>query len=143
MRKIKTVLIFLLSTGVLYAQQPPFYDEVQQIKKKDSLRHPKEVKSIFFIGSSSFTLWNDVQDYFPNHRITNYAFGGSTLLDLIRYMDDIIPQYHTKQIVIYCGENDLASSDTISSKIVLPSLKQTEGDCTAVSMCSKIAMAAR
>ena len=34
-------------------------------------------------------------------------------------MDDIIFPYHPKQIVIYCGENDLAASDSISAKIVL------------------------
>ena len=37
---------------------------------------------------------------------------------MIRYADDIIMPYHAKQIVIYCGENDLASSDTVTGEMV-------------------------
>ncbi|MCW5917304.1 MAG: G-D-S-L family lipolytic protein, partial [Ferruginibacter sp.] len=39
--------------------------------------------------------------------------------DLIYYARDIIFPYDPKQIVIYCGDNDLASSDTVTSMIVL------------------------
>lgn len=60
-----------------------------------------------------------MQDYFPSHRILNRGFGGSTLPDLIRYADDIVFPYNPRQIVIYCGENDVASSDTITSETVV------------------------
>ena len=113
----KLLLIAFLSgiTATVFAQQPPFYNDIQRFKKQDSLDFPKK-KSILFIGSSSFTKWKDVQDYFPSHRIINRGFGGSTLPDLIRYTDDIVFRYHPKQVVIYCGENDVASSDTISAE---------------------------
>jgi len=39
-------------------------------------------------------------------------------LDLLRYENDVIFKYHPKEIVIYCGENDLAASDTVSAKTV-------------------------
>ena len=113
----KLLLIAFLSgiTATVFAQHPPFYNDIQRFKKQDSLDFPKK-KSILFIGSSSFTKWKDVQDYFPSHRIINRGFGGSTLPDLIRYTDDIVFRYHPKQVVIYCGENDVASSDTISAE---------------------------
>jgi len=115
----KLLLIAFLSgiTATVFAQHPPFYNDIQRFKKQDSLDFPKK-KSILFIGSSSFTKWKDVQDYFPSHRIINRGFGGSTLPDLIRYTDDIVFRYHPKQVVIYCGENDVASSDTISAETV-------------------------
>lgn len=72
---------------------------------------PKD--AIIFVGSSSFTKWTDVQDYFPSHTIINRGFGGSTLQDVIRYADDIIIPYQPKQIVIYSGENDLAYDDSL------------------------------
>jgi lysophospholipase L1-like esterase len=79
---------------------------------------------ILFIGSSSFAMWKDVQNYFPSHPIINRGFGGSSLPDLIRYANHIIFPYQPKQILIYCGENDLAASDTITPSIVLDRFKQ-------------------
>ncbi|MEO6327452.1 MAG: GDSL-type esterase/lipase family protein, partial [Ginsengibacter sp.] len=57
------------------------------------------------------------------YTIINRGFGGSALTDLIGYADDIIFPYQPKQIVIYCGENDFASSDTISSNTVYQRFK--------------------
>jgi len=80
--------------------------------------------SILFVGSSSFTKWTDVQDYFPGYPILNRGFGGSSLPDVIRYADEIIIPYNPKQIVIYCGENDIAGSDTITAQTVLQRFQQ-------------------
>ncbi|MFT3982083.1 MAG: GDSL-type esterase/lipase family protein [Ferruginibacter sp.] len=94
------------------AQQPAFWNDIQQFKKADSVAFPKE-KQILFVGSSSFTKWTDVQSYFPAYPIINRGFGGSTLLDVIRYADDIILPYKARQIVIYCGENDFAADENL------------------------------
>ena len=102
---------------------PTFWNDIQNFKKQDSIHFPPK-KAILFIGSSSFTKWTDVQDYFPGYTIINRGFGGSTLLDEIRYVDDIVFPYQPKQIIIYCGENDLASSDTVSAAMVLDRFKQ-------------------
>lgn len=91
---------------------PAFWQDIASFKKKDSAQMPP-ANSILFVGSSSFTKWQDVQNYFPGYIIVNRGFGGSILLDVIRYTYDIIIPYHPKQVVIYCGENDLASSDSI------------------------------
>ncbi|MFI0492456.1 GDSL-type esterase/lipase family protein, partial [Flavobacterium sp.] len=53
----------------------------------------------------------------------NRAFGGATLLDVIRYQKDVVDKYTPEKIVIYCGENDVASSDIITGKIVLDRFK--------------------
>lgn len=60
-----------------------------------------------------------MQDYFPKHTIINRGFGGSSLPDVIRYEEETIFKYKPKQVIIYCGENDLASSDTITAVLVL------------------------
>lgn len=110
------ILLFVFPL-VTNAQKPAFWDDVQAFKKQDSSHFPGTNK-ILFIGSSSFTRWTDVQRDFPAYPIINRGFGGSTLLDQIRYIKDVVYPYHPKQIVIYCGENDLASSDTLSAKTV-------------------------
>lgn len=99
------------------AELPAFWNDIQSFKKQDSISFPPK-NAILFIGSSSFTMWKDVADHFPGYTIINRGFGGSTLLDQIKYADDIIFPYQPKQIVIYCGENDLASSDTVSAQLV-------------------------
>lgn len=113
----KIILALGLFTSIASFAQP-FRNEIDAFKKKDSAVGNTQ-GLILFTGSSSFTKWTDVQDYFPVIPIINRAFGGSTLLDLIRYADEAIIQYHPKQIVIYCGENDVAASDTVTAQMVL------------------------
>ncbi|MEO6550870.1 MAG: GDSL-type esterase/lipase family protein [Ferruginibacter sp.] len=112
----------LFSFGLITAQ-PAFYKEVQKFKALDSIHTPLK-HAILFIGSSSFTKWVDVQDYFPTRPIVNRAFGGSTLPDVIRYANEIIFPYQPRQIIIYCGENDIAGSDSITAQIVFNRFKQ-------------------
>ena len=111
-------------TSIPEAPPPPlFWNDIQNFKKQDSVSFPPR-NAILLIGSSSFTKWTDVQDYFPGYTIVNRGFGGSTLLDEIFYVNDIVFPYQPKQIIIYCGENDLASSDTVSAAMVVDRFKQ-------------------
>jgi lysophospholipase L1-like esterase len=116
--KASLLLVGLLAGAKLIAQQFPFYDEIREFRKEDSLHKPRP-NSILFVGSSSFRKWTDVQDYFPGYPIINRGFGGSSIPDVIRYQDDVIFKYHPKQIVFYCGENDFAASDTVSVTTVV------------------------
>lgn len=116
------VIIFLCASQVRSQGNIPFWKEVQVFKQKDSMQFPA-ANQVLLIGSSSFTLWKDVQEYFPKHKILNRAFGGSTLVDLIRFRYDVIYPYQPKQIVIYCGENDFASSDTVTVEMVMERFK--------------------
>ena len=100
-----------------FSQTAPFANEILAFKKQDSVHLPPK-GAILFVGSSSFNYWKDVQNYFPGYKIINRGFGGSSLTDVIRYANDIIFPYHPKQIVIYCGENDLAGSDDVTGEIV-------------------------
>jgi lysophospholipase L1-like esterase len=113
--------IFLIHPA--FAQQhPPFWKAIQQFKHQDSTQMPPK-HAILFIGSSSIRFWTDLQKDFPGHTVINRGFGGSTLPDVIRYAEDIIFPYHPKQIVIYCGDNDAASSDKISADSILNRFK--------------------
>ncbi len=111
------VLFFAAQTTVVNAQQATFWDEIQAFRKTDSLQAPPQ-NAILFVGSSSFRLWPDIQSYFPTHTLINRGFGGSTLLDMLRYEEETIFKYKPAQVVIYCGDNDLASSDTVTSTMV-------------------------
>jgi lysophospholipase L1-like esterase len=118
-------ILFIVVASQIFAQ--PFAADIAAFKKQDSLSFPAK-NAILFAGSSSFTNWRDVQDYFPAYTIINRGFGGSSLTDLIRYQYDIIFPYQPKQIIIYCGENDIAAADTISGRIVFERFKQFFSD---------------
>ena len=121
------VAVFLFHKTV-FSQSPcpPFWNEIRQFKKADSTQQPPN-NAILFTGSSSFTRWTDVQDYFPDHTIINRGFGGSQLTDVIRYVYDVILPYAPKQVVIYCGENDFAASDTVKAADVVLRFKTLFG----------------
>lgn len=101
---------------------PAYYQDIQKFLQKDKLS-PVDPGLILFTGSSSFTMWKDLQQAFPNYPLLNRAFGGSTLPDLIRYTYDVVLPYRPKQVVIYCGENDLANADTLAPEEVLNRVK--------------------
>jgi lysophospholipase L1-like esterase len=110
------LLAFLLAHSVNVIAQP-FAEDIAAFKKQDSVSFPPK-RAILFVGSSSFTNWKDVQNYFPHFTILNRGFGGSSVSDVIRYADDIIFAYMPKQIVIYCGENDLAAADSVTAEML-------------------------
>ena len=113
-------ILFFYALGE--AQNLPFWNDIQTFKKQDSIAMPTHYKTLF-IGSSSFTKWKTLEKDLPEYAPLNRAFGGSTLPDVIRYRKEVIEKYNPKRIVIYCGENDIASSDSITGKIVLDRFK--------------------
>jgi lysophospholipase L1-like esterase len=121
--KVLLAFVFLSSFSKVQAQEARFWRDIQAFRKLDSLKTPLQ-NGILFIGSSSFTNWKTVQTDFPEYQIINRGFGGSTLRDLIYYYDDIVTPYQPKQVIIYCGENDFAESDTVSSQMVFLRFKQ-------------------
>ncbi|WP_346237593.1 GDSL-type esterase/lipase family protein [Niabella insulamsoli] len=117
------LLLLLLFVSAAEAQKlPRFYNDVQRFKQADSASFPPS-KQILFIGSSSFTKWTDVNEYFPGYKILNRGFGGSSLPDLIRYRYEVIYPYAPRQIVMYCGENDFAAADAPSVETVMERFK--------------------
>jgi lysophospholipase L1-like esterase len=117
MRFKKILLAIAIASGLVTGYSQPFIEDIQRFKAIDSETLPPQ-HAILFIGSSSFTMWYDVSSYFPEYTIINRAFGGSTLEDLIRYVDDIVFPYAPSKIVIYCGENDFAVNDTVDVEMV-------------------------
>jgi len=115
-RLVKVFFLVCFVIGITNVGAQPFSNEIAAFKKQDAVSFPPK-NEILFVGSSSFRMWKDVKTAFPNHTIINRGFGGSALPDVIRYADEIIFPYQPKQIVIYCGENDIASSDTVTGEM--------------------------
>jgi lysophospholipase L1-like esterase len=126
MKELLSVFLLFISMQPCFAQKPDFWDDIEAFRKRDSIEMPAPGQ-VLFVGSSSFTLWTDIQKYFPSVPILNRGFGGSSLADLLRYKEEVIFKYKPKQIVMYCGENDFAANDTVSVQTVVSRFKQLFG----------------
>jgi lysophospholipase L1-like esterase len=116
MRKFISCLVILIFS-VTIAKAQSFLNEVNAFSKHDSLNAPSK-NAILLIGSSSFTYWKDVATYFPGRVFINRAFGGSSLTHQIEYVEKIVYPYQPKQVLIYCGENDIAASQMVTADSV-------------------------
>ena len=124
MKLLSKFFIFLACMVIAEtATSQPFINEINAFRKADSITTPPK-NAILLIGSSSFTNWKDVPKYFPEHTIINRGFGGSSLPHMIMYAEDIIFKYNPKQIIIYCGENDLTGGPTITADTILNRVKK-------------------
>ena len=119
---ISFVLLFLLILNFNAQNKPAFWDDIQNFKKTDK-EYPPPKNAILLVGSSSFTNWKDVSNYFPEKTMINRGFGGSSLLDLNFYAEELLKLYHPKQIIIYCGENDFAGNEKLKPRQVFNRFK--------------------
>lgn len=123
MKKLSYFLAFLLICSCLIlpacAQltDQPFWQEIQNFKAQDKLNPPPK-NAILFVGSSSIRMWKSLDKDFPAHTVLNRGFGGSTLLDLEYYLNDIVLPYQPKQIIIYSGENDVAGGNISAEELL-------------------------
>lgn len=131
MKKLRILLLALffshfVATSLFAQNNLLFFKEIESFKKLDETNVP-EKGSILFVGSSSFTMWKNVQNDFPGYKIINRGFGGSSLTDVIRYAENVIYPYQPSQVVIYCGENDFLGSPNINADTVFARFNQLFG----------------
>ncbi len=88
-------------------QNRPFWNEIQDYRKQDSLAMPA-AGGVVFIGSSSLRMWKDLEKTFKQYNAVNRGFGGSNLVQANDYSPYILYPYKPRQVVVYSGENDIA-----------------------------------
>lgn len=113
--KVIFLLIFLPFVACVKpdtAATPDRWEEtIKGFETADAANPPEEGANLF-IGSSSITIWKDIADYFPEHKVLNRGFGGSQFSDLLKYDDRVIYPYKPSKIFIYEGDNDAAAGDS-------------------------------
>jgi lysophospholipase L1-like esterase len=68
---------------------------------------PPPAHPIVFTGSSSIRMWSSLGTDFPGTPVLNRGFGGSQIRDVVWYADNVAIRYRPRQIVVYCGDNDI------------------------------------
>ena len=82
--------------------------EIGAFRKADAEQGVRE-GGVLFVGSSSIRLWSTLAEDFPGQVVANRGFGGSVIPDCVEYVDDLVTPHQPRQIVFYCGGNDLAA----------------------------------
>ncbi|HOZ47663.1 MAG TPA: SGNH/GDSL hydrolase family protein [Candidatus Hydrogenedentes bacterium] len=70
--------------------------------------HPPAEDAVLFVGSSTIRMW-DLARFFPSIPAENRGFGGSQFWDIAYHAERIITPYRPRLIVLYAGDNDVAS----------------------------------
>lgn len=76
------------------------------------LRNAPPPGGVVFVGSSSIRMWNDLETSFAGQSVLKRGFGGSQLLDCVKFANRLVLPYKPRLVVVYAGENDLAEGAT-------------------------------
>jgi lysophospholipase L1-like esterase len=119
------LLCFLIISGagapalVAQSSQPasgPFAVEIRAFEEWDAKNTPPK-HAVVFVGSSSIRMW-PTSARFPNLTVINRGFGGSTIADVNRYVQETVLKYEPDVIVFYAGENDIATAKKTPQQVL-------------------------
>ena len=88
-----------------------YEDEIRLLIEKKN-KHSKRKNLIVFYGSSTFRLWNNIENDFSPYNILNFGFGGAYIEDCIKYFDSLFFDINPNGVVLYVGGNDLSLNYT-------------------------------
>ncbi len=100
------ILLFTFTTNLF--SQNYWESAIREFEKADA-KNPPDSGAVLFVGSSSIRMWKTVQKDFPFVKVLNRGFGGSQMSDLLYYTDRIVLKYKPLMIIVYEGDNDVAS----------------------------------
>jgi lysophospholipase L1-like esterase len=107
-RFVTTLLSGLLLCATALATPDKWAADIDQFTAADAAQPPAP-NAVIFIGSSSIRLWSSLAGDFPTVTVINRGFGGSEMADSAFYADRIVIPYKPRLVVVYAGENDIAS----------------------------------
>lgn len=106
--------VVLCFAGLLLAEDSnpakpnKFESAIAQFEAQDKTS-PPPAHPVLLVGSSSFRMWTSASKDLAPFTVVNRGFGGSTLPDVLHFFDRVVVPYRPQAILIYEGDNDLAS----------------------------------
>ncbi len=92
---------------------PRFEAAIAAFERADRAATPP-TDPVLFVGSSSIVRWADLEADMAGlpAPVLNRGFGGSRAIDVIRFFDRVITPYRPRAIVLYEGDNDVATGSS-------------------------------
>jgi lysophospholipase L1-like esterase len=101
-----------------------FEAEVRQFEQQDKLS-PPPTDAIVLTGSSSIARWNSqAPAALSPLTVIPRGFGGSTMHELLHYLDRVALVYKPRAILIYEGDNDTAADPPVPTQAIVADLRQ-------------------
>jgi lysophospholipase L1-like esterase len=88
------------------------------------LARPAPPGAIVFTGASSVAYWDSLPKDMKPLPIINTAFGGAQYSDVIARVDKLVIAYRPSAVVIYAGDNDLATPTRKTPQSVTSDVRQ-------------------
>ncbi len=97
--------------------KPSRYEKAIVAFEEQDEAAPTPEQAIVAVGSSSMRGWHKhiAEDLAP-HVIIPRGFGGSNMHDVLYYTDRVVTKYNPKAVLLYEGDNDVASG--VSAELV-------------------------
>ncbi len=95
-------------TPPVAAYAPPIGSFEQEVTSLENRRIDSSQRPIIFYGSSSIRRWRTLSEDFTGYPVVNCGFGGSRLVDCLRYVSPLVLRLKPAAVVVYAGDNDLA-----------------------------------
>jgi len=95
-------------TTSLASYAPPIAPFEQEVTSLENRRIDSSQRPIIFYGSSSIRRWKTLNQDFVGYPVVNCGFGGSRLIDCLRYVSPLVLRLKPAAVVVYAGDNDLA-----------------------------------
>ncbi len=73
--------------------------------------------SVVFFGSSSLRLWSTLREDMAPLPVHNFGFGGGHAVHLNLFWRRVLPRQKPAAVVVYAGDNDLASGVSVDSVV--------------------------
>jgi hypothetical protein len=103
---VETTAVFAESSAS-DAPNPKWEADIKRFEEWDKKDKPG---GTIFVGSSTIGMWMTLKEDFAGYDVTKRGFGGSEMIDVVRYADRFILNRHPEMIVLYEGTNDLFAS---------------------------------
>jgi len=71
--------------------------------KERGLKNPN-----LLLGSSTFVMWKDIERSLEIPDAANHSFGGSTVFDILYFLDRLVLDFAPNSLVVCSGDNDIA-----------------------------------
>lgn len=128
----RALLWSMLALGLLALGFPEFRATVLAQGWEPSIRaferqdkvHPVPPGIMVFTGSSSIAYWSSLVGDMKPLTVINRGFGGSEYTDVNHYAGRIVIAYRPAAVVVYAGDNDLASPGRKTPQSVAQDVQQ-------------------
>lgn len=114
MNKILAFAVLLLITtshiaGAAEYPDPTQWEREMALFEMSDAVVPRPDGAIVATGSSSMRFWHErIKEDLAPLTIVPRGFGGSTMNDVLHYLDRLVLQYNPRAVMIYEGDNDVA-----------------------------------